>query len=122
MTTFNNKLKAMQNWNAPDNWQKISVIDAHTGGEPLRIITGGLPELKGKTVLERRREMKDHYDNLRTSLMWEPRGHADQYGCIIMPPCSNDADFSVCFFTMKATAPCVDMQLLPLQRSCLKPA
>ncbi len=97
MTEFYNKLKAMQNWNAPENWQKISVIDAHTGGEPLRIITSGLPELKGNTVLERRREMKDNYDYLRTALMWEPRGHADQYGCIIMPPSHSDADFSVLF-------------------------
>ncbi len=97
MAEFYDKLKAMQNWEAPGNWQKITVIDAHTGGEPLRIITSGLPVLKGNTVLERRRDMKNNYDYLRTALMWEPRGHADQYGCIIMPPCSKDADFSILF-------------------------
>ena len=53
----------------------ITTIDAHTGGEPLRIVTGGLPELPGDTILERRRYMRDHYDHLRKALMWEPRGH-----------------------------------------------
>ncbi len=97
MPDFNMILKTIEDWTPPDNWISIKVLDAHTGGEPLRIITSGIPELKGNTVLERRRDMRDNYDNLRTSLMWEPRGHADQYGTIVMPPCSEDADFSVLF-------------------------
>ncbi len=97
MAEFYSKLKQMQNWMPPETWNVITAIDAHTGGEPLRIITSGLPELKGKTVLERRKDMKTNYDYLRTALMWEPRGHADQYGCIIMPPVTNEADFSVIF-------------------------
>ncbi|MFO7714986.1 proline racemase family protein [Desulfosarcina sp.] len=87
----------MRNWTPPDSWQKITTIDAHTGGEPFRIITSGLPDLKGSTILERRRFMTDQLDHLRTALMWEPRGHADMYGCIITAPVSPEADFGVLF-------------------------
>jgi len=90
-------LQKLRQWQAPDNWQKITTIDAHTGGEPFRIITGGLPEVKGETVLARRRYMHKHLDRLRTALMWEPRGHADMYGCVITPPESAEADFGVLF-------------------------
>ncbi len=87
----------MKEWNPPEGWVRITVIDAHTGGEPLRIITGGYPALEGKTILERRRFAREHLDHLRTSLMWEPRGHADMYGCIITPPVTEEADFGVLF-------------------------
>lgn len=98
MSEFKNILNSIEEWRPPDNWIRIRALDAHTGGgEPLRIILSGLPELKGDTVLERRRDMKANYDSLRTALMWEPRGHADQYGTIVMPPCSSEADFSVLF-------------------------
>jgi trans-L-3-hydroxyproline dehydratase len=90
-------LEAMKNWTPPDDWQRITTIDAHTGGEPFRIITGGLPALEGDTILARRRFMTDRLDHLRTALMWEPRGHADMYGCIITPPVSPEADFGVLF-------------------------
>lgn len=90
-------LEKMRQWIPPENWHKITTIDAHTGGEPFRIITGGLPELEGDTILQRRRYATDHLDHLRTALMWEPRGHADMYGCIITPPVSPEADFGVLF-------------------------
>ena len=67
----------------------------HTGGEPLRVIIDGLPPIEGETVLEKRRYFRQHYDQLRTGLMWEPRGHADMCGAVIMP--SADADFDVFF-------------------------
>ncbi|HIO88181.1 MAG TPA: proline racemase, partial [Candidatus Marinimicrobia bacterium] len=54
------------NWEAPKSWLKISTIDAHTGGEPLRIITDGFPDLEGTTVLEKRSFVREHYDHLRT--------------------------------------------------------
>ncbi len=94
--SFSQKLKSFR-WQAPDHWLKIRTIDAHTEGEPLRIILDGFPELKGDTILERRRYAKEHYDHLRKSLMWEPRGHADMYGCILTPPVSEQADFGVLF-------------------------
>jgi trans-L-3-hydroxyproline dehydratase len=75
--------------------KRIATIDMHTGGEPLRIITEGLPDLEGRTVLEKRRFFREHLDHLRTGLMFEPRGHADMYGAVLTP--SADADFDVFF-------------------------
>jgi trans-L-3-hydroxyproline dehydratase len=76
---------------------RIQTIDAHTAGEPLRIIIGGFPAVEGRTILERRRYIADHYDQIRRTLMWEPRGHADMYGCLITAPVSEGADFGVIF-------------------------
>ncbi len=81
----------------PSDWLQIKTIDMHTGGEPLRVIVDGFPELKGNSVLEFRRYCKEHYDNLRTALMFEPRGHADMYGCILVPPNDNTGDFGILF-------------------------
>ncbi|MBI1277686.1 MAG: proline racemase [Anaerolineaceae bacterium] len=85
------------NWTPPDHWLKITSIDAHTGGEPLRIITGGFPDLDGSTILEKRHYARTHYDHLRRALMWEPRGHADMYGAILTPPVTPDGDIGVLF-------------------------
>lgn len=82
-------------WNPPTHWARITTIDMHTGGEPLRVIVDGLPTVAGTTVLEKRRYFREHYDHLRTALMFEPRGHADMYGAVISP--STDADFDVFF-------------------------
>ena len=68
----------------------------HTGGEPLRIITGGLPPVEGKTVLEKRRFFRERLDHIRTGLMWEPRGHADMYGAVVTAS-ADDADFDAFF-------------------------
>lgn len=84
-------------WTPPDHWLQITSIDAHTGGEPLRIITSGFPELEGNTILEKRQYARTHYDNLRRALMWEPRGHADMYGAILTPPVTEDGDIGVLF-------------------------
>ena len=85
----------LSNWRPPEHWTRINTIDMHTGGEPLRVITGGLPRIKGRTVLEKRRYFREHYDHLRRGLMWEPRGHADMYGAVITS--SEDADLDVFF-------------------------
>lgn len=84
-------------WSPPDGWIRISTIEAHTGGEPFRVVVDGLPELHGETVLDRRRDAMDHHDNLRRALMLEPRGHADMYGGWLGPPTSPDGDLSVLF-------------------------
>lgn len=81
----------------PTHWLRISAIDAHTGGEPLRVITAGFPDLPGETILAKRRYAREHYDWLRTALMWEPRGHADMYGCVVTPPVTPDGDLGVLF-------------------------
>lgn len=84
-------------WQPPDDWIRIATIDAHTAGEPLRIITGGLPEIPGDTILAKRRYAREHLDHLRTALMWEPRGHADMYGCILTGPVTQDGTLGVLF-------------------------
>jgi trans-L-3-hydroxyproline dehydratase len=67
---------------------RLQTIDAHTEGEPLRIIFGGYPTTTKKgSVLDRRRHAEEGaFGYLRQVLMWEPRGHADMYGCVIVPP------------------------------------
>src|SRR5215204_3059984 len=77
----------------------ISTIDAHAAGEPLRIITAGLPPLQRETLLERRRYMAEHFDDIRRTLLFEPRGHADMYGAVLTPPVTPGADFGVLFLT-----------------------
>ena len=96
MSTYQRYLK----YNPNDEFKgltSISTIDMHTGGEPLRVIMSGFPELHGNNVLEYRRYMRENYDHLRTALMWEPRGHADMYGCILTPPNDDQGDFGIIF-------------------------
>ncbi len=81
----------------PKDWLQIKTIDMHTGGEPLRVIIDGFPELKGNSVLDYRRYCNENFDQLRTTLMFEPRGHADMYGCILVPPNDEQGDFGIIF-------------------------
>jgi len=76
----------------------ISTVDYHTGGEPFRIVTGGVPPLGGRTILEKRRFAKEHLDRVRRLLVFEPRGHADMYGCFVTEPEDDEADLGVVFF------------------------
>ena len=92
---MNTDLLKISDWRPPERWARITTIDMHTGGEPLRVVVDGVPPIEGRTVLEKRRYFREHYDYLRTGLMWEPRGHADMYGAVITP--SIDADFDVFF-------------------------
>ena len=65
---------------------RVSTVDYHTGGEPFRIVTGGVRPLEGRTVLERRRFAREVLDRVRHLLIDEPRGHADMYGCFVTEP------------------------------------
>ncbi len=84
-------------WKTPKNWQKITTIESHTAGEPLRIITSGIPDIPGNTILAKRHYAQKHLDHIRTGLMWEPRGHADMYGVILTEPVTPDGDLGVLF-------------------------
>jgi proline racemase len=75
----------------------IITLDTHAAGEPLRILTGGLPEIQGATMLERRRYMLEHLDYIRRAFMWEPRGHFNMYGCVVTEPVTQEADLGVLF-------------------------
>jgi proline racemase len=76
----------------------VTTIDYHTGGEPFRIVTGGVPPLEGRSILDKRRYAKEHHDDVRQMLVYEPRGHADMYGCFVTAPADETGDLGVVFF------------------------
>ncbi len=77
---------------------RVSAVDYHTAGEPFRIVSGGVPPLRGASVLERRRDAAERLDHIRQLLVNEPRGHADMYGCFVTPPDDDEGDLGVVFF------------------------
>ncbi len=87
----------MDGWQPPPDWLRVRTLDAHTAGEPLRIITDGVPPIPGTSVVEQRRYAQRHHDALRRMLMWEPRGHADMYGAILTAPTTPDGHSGVLF-------------------------
>jgi proline racemase len=77
----------------------ITTVDYHTAGEPFRIVTGGAPDIPGATVIERREAaIGGPADALRRLLCNEPRGHADMYGCFLVPPDDTGAAFGTLFW------------------------
>jgi proline racemase len=76
---------------------QIRTIDAHTAGEPLRLIVEGFPRVEGRTILEKREWVRENLDHLRRALMLEPRGHADMYGALLTEPERPDSDAGVLF-------------------------
>ncbi|MFQ5966311.1 MAG: proline racemase family protein [Acidimicrobiia bacterium] len=76
---------------------RITTTEMHTGGEPVRIVTSGYPEIRGSTILEKRAYVREYLDHLRRFLMFEPRGHADMYGVLPVEPDHPEADLAVLF-------------------------
>lgn len=76
----------------------ISAVDYHTAGEPFRIVTGGVEPPRGSTILDKRRDALERLDHIRRLLVYEPRGHADMYGCFVVEPNDAGADLGVVFF------------------------
>jgi proline racemase len=78
----------------------LSTTDYHTAGEPFRIVTGGGPKIPGASVRERREQAtaSEEIDRARRLLCHEPRGHADMYGCFLVPPDDDGADLGVLFW------------------------
>jgi proline racemase len=77
---------------------RIEAVDYHTGGEPFRIVTGGVDPPRGDTILDKRRDALERLDDVRRLLVYEPRGHADMYGCFVVEPEDDGADLGVVFF------------------------
>lgn len=77
--------------------ERVEAIDMHTAGEPTRIILGSPALPAGVDILHRRREAQVSWDRYRRVLMFEPRGHQDMYGALILPPVSPQAHFGVLF-------------------------
>ena len=80
-------------------------VESHTEGMPTRVITGGVATMPGATMMERRDWFLSHSDDLRTLLMYEPRGHAAMSGAILQPPTRPDADFGVLFIEVSGCLP-----------------
>jgi len=80
-------------------------IDAHTCGNPVRLVAGGYPALEGETMSEKRQYFLKNYDWIRQALMFEPRGHSMMSGSIVYPACSDDADASVLFIETSGCLP-----------------
>ncbi len=80
-------------------------IDGHTCGGPVRLVTGGGPALSGATMGERRLDFAQNHDWVRTSLMYEPRGHDAMSGAILYPPLRDDCDIGLVFIETTGSLP-----------------
>jgi trans-L-3-hydroxyproline dehydratase len=75
----------------------VETLDLHCAGEPLRLIRSGYPAVPQLPINERRAWVREHADHIRSMLMYEPRGHRDMYGAVLLPPERDDADVAVLF-------------------------
>jgi len=75
----------------------ITVVDSHTEGEALRFITSGIGYIPGATMPEKQKYFRENLDHLRTGILFEPRGHNDQFGAVLTEPVTPGADFGIVF-------------------------
>lgn len=80
-------------------------VDAHTCGNPVRLVTSGHPNLAGRTMSEKRQDFLANHDWIRKALMFEPRGHDMMSGSFLYPPCSDNADASILFIETSGCLP-----------------
>lgn len=83
----------------------FTCIDAHTCGNPVRLVAHGGPDLVGKTMSEKRQHFLKNYDWIRKGLMFEPRGHDMMSGSILFPPHDPANDFSILFIETSGCLP-----------------
>lgn len=90
---------ALHMWQArAEEGHSFFAVNSHTMGEPTRVILNGFPEIKGKTMMEKKQYLAEHLDYLRRALILEPRGHADMFGAVVTDPTQPDkADLGVIF-------------------------
>ena len=87
-----------------DGWT-FHCIDAHTCGNPVRLVAEGGPELEGMNMSEKRQHFLNEYDWIRKGLMFEPRGHDMMSGSILYPPHDPQNDFAVLFIETSGCLP-----------------
>lgn len=75
----------------------VETIEMHTGGEPVRIVCNLIDQIEGNDILAKRRFMSENLDDVRRLLMFEPRGHYDMYGAVLVQPTLPGADLAVLF-------------------------
>jgi 4-hydroxyproline epimerase len=80
-------------------------VDAHTCGNPVRVVAGGAPHLEGATASARRQDFIARYDWIRTGLMFEPRGHDMMSGSILYPPTRDDCDLGIVYIETTGVLP-----------------
>ena len=80
-------------------------IDGHTAGNPVRLVAGGAPLLKGGSMSERRQDFLARFDWIRTGLCFEPRGHDMMSGGFLYPPTTADADIGILFIETSGCLP-----------------
>ncbi|WP_311267931.1 4-hydroxyproline epimerase [Sphingobium sp. WCS2017Hpa-17] len=80
-------------------------IDGHTAGNPVRLVAGGAPLLKGASMSERRQDFLTRFDWIRTGLCFEPRGHDMMSGGFLYPPTLPDADIGILFIETSGCLP-----------------
>ena len=80
-------------------------IDGHTAGNPVRLVVGGAPPLRGGSMAERRQDFRDRFDWIRTGLMFEPRGHDMMSGGFLYPPTRDDTDVGILFIETSGVLP-----------------
>jgi 4-hydroxyproline epimerase len=80
-------------------------VDAHTCGNPVRLVAGGGPMLNGNSMMERRLHFLKEYDWIRKGLMFEPRGHDMMSGSILYPPCDSNNDVGILFIETSGCLP-----------------
>ncbi len=83
----------------------FSCIDAHTCGNPVRVVSGGAPFLQGASMFERRQYFLKHFDWIRKGLMFEPRGHDMMSGSMLYPPLDPANDVGVLFIETSGCLP-----------------
>lgn len=89
----------------PAKTHQFHCIDAHTCGNPVRLIYRGGPNLEGETMLDKREHFLNEFDWIRTGLMFEPRGHAQMSGSILYPSTRDDCDVGVLFIETSGCLP-----------------
>lgn len=77
--------------------RSLQIIDTHTVGQATRIIVGGIPVLRGRTMMEKKEYFMKHWDEIRVLAMHEPRGHADMFGAVLTEPTDPSADYGMLF-------------------------
>ena len=83
----------------------LHTVESHTEGMPTRVVVGGVGPMPGATMFDRRRWFLENSDDLRTMLMYEPRGHSAMSGAILQPPTRPDADWGVLYIEVSGCLP-----------------
>ena len=80
-------------------------IDGHTAGNPVRLVAGGAPLLRGLTMAQKRQDFLERFDWIRTGLCFEPRGHDMMSGGFFYPPARDDTDLGILFIETSGCLP-----------------